>query len=175
MDDLDGGVDGNRDYRSLVHGEKPAIFMAPDLQAETGWIVDQINGLLAEGFALQDICLVARTNPLIKTYETALLSAGIAVCKLSRQKADDRSKPGVRLATMHRIKGLEFKCVFIAGANEGIIPLRQSVNSTEDPVEQRLLDLNERALFHVAATRAVRHLLVSCHGAPSKLLTSIQN
>jgi superfamily I DNA/RNA helicase len=171
IDDLDGGLDSTRDYRSLVHGEKPDIFRADSLQAESAWIIEQIRQLVGEGFALQDICLVARTNPLLKAYEKALLEAGFAICKLSRQKADDRGKPGVRLSTMHRIKGLEFKCVFIAGVNDGTVPLRISMNSTEDPVEQRLLDLNERALFHVAATRAIKHLLISCHGAPSSFIT----
>jgi superfamily I DNA/RNA helicase len=60
--------------------------------------------------------------------------------------------------------------VFIAGVNDGTVPLRISVNSTDDPVEQRLLDLNERALFHVAATRAIKHLLISCHGVPSSFI-----
>lgn len=36
--------------------------------------------------------------------------------------------------------------------------------------QQRLTDLNERALFHVAATRAVRYLYISSHGTPSAYL-----
>ncbi|WP_423815916.1 3'-5' exonuclease [Salinibacter altiplanensis] len=32
-------------------------------------------------------------------------------------QAEDRSAPGVRLATMHRAKGLEFARVIIAGVN----------------------------------------------------------
>ena len=36
--------------------------------------------------------------------------------------------------------------------------------------QQRLTDLNERALFHVAATRAVRYLYISSHGTPSTYL-----
>ncbi|MOA48630.1 putative ATP-dependent DNA helicase YjcD [compost metagenome] len=116
------------------------------------------------------MCLVARTNGLLNGYERALQEAGIETRRLSRQQADDRSKPGVRLATMHRIKGLEFRCVFMVGVNDGVVPLARAGQSSEDPVEQRLLDLNERALFHVAATRAVRHLLISCHGRPSPYL-----
>ncbi|MGA4641085.1 3'-5' exonuclease [Stutzerimonas stutzeri] len=89
---------------------------------------------------------------------------------MSRDQADDRGKAGVRLATMHRVKGLEFKAVFMAGINDGVVPLSKAVQATDDPVEHRLRDLNERALFHVAATRAVRHLLISYNGRPSEYL-----
>ena len=172
VDDLDGGLDGVTDYRSLVHGEKPQIYHAPSLQAESEWLAAEIRTLLEEGFCLQDICVVARTNNLLKAYEKVLGEQGIETRWLSRQQADDRSQGGVRLATMHRIKGLEFKCVFMVGINEGVVPLAMAVQATDDPVEHRLLDLNERALLHVAATRAVRHLLISSHGIPSPYLSA---
>ena len=73
-----------------------------------------------------------------------------------------------RLATMHRVKGLEFKAVFMACLNEGIVPPEGAHSHTEDPVEQNLLEASERALFHVAATRAVRHLFLSSHGRASR-------
>ena len=47
---------------------------------------------------------------------------------------------------------------------------RESIAS-DDPVEQRDALFNERALLHVAATRAVKGLFVSSYGVPSTLLT----
>ncbi|MFJ3108371.1 UvrD-helicase domain-containing protein [Pseudomonas putida] len=170
VDDLDGGVDGLRDYCSLAHGEAPQVHVAANEAAECAWLVGEIRSLSLEGIVLEDMCLVARTNGLLNGYERALQGAGIETRRLSRQQADDRSKPGVRLATMHRIKGLEFRCVFMVGINDDVVPLARAGQSSEDPVEQRLLDLNERALFHVAATRAVKHLLISCHGRRSPYL-----
>lgn len=99
-----------------------------------------------------------------------LQSHDLSTHTLSRQKVDDRSQGGVRFATMHRIKGLEFRCVMMAGINAGVVPLRVAMNASQDVVEQRLTDLNERALFHVAATRAVRYLYISSHGVPSEYL-----
>ena len=58
----------------------------------------------------------------------------------------------------------------MAGINEGVVPLRVAMQASEDVVEKRLTDLNERALFHVAATRAVRYLYISSYGAPSEYL-----
>jgi len=163
-------ADGIKDYCSLAHGEAPQVHLAANHAAECAWLLGEIRSLGAENIALEDMCLVARTNGLLNTYERVLQEAGIETRKLSRQQADDRSKPGVRLATMHRIKGLEFRCVFMAGVNDGVVPLARAGQSSDDPVEQRLLDLNERALFHVAATRAVKHLLISCSGKPSPYL-----
>ena len=48
---------------------------------------------------------------------------GFQTYRVRRSDADDRSKPGLRLATMHRVKGLEFDRMVIARVNEGIVPL----------------------------------------------------
>ncbi|MGE0367263.1 MAG: UvrD-helicase domain-containing protein [Phycisphaerales bacterium] len=170
IDDLDGGADGTTDYRSLVQGMVPEIYRAANTTDEEAWLTKRIRELEADGLELADICLVARTQYQLGEYESALIRSGLTVCRLSRDQADERSKPGVRLATMHRVKGLEFKVVLMAGINQGVVPLSKVIEATDDPVERRLRDVNERALFHVAATRAVRYLLVSCSGTPSEYL-----
>jgi len=170
IDDLDGGSDGTKDYRSLVLGQAPIVQNFTDLSREGEWIVEQIKQLQSNGLSLSEICVVARTSRLCSAYEDILQSHGIATHRLSRQKVDDRSKEGVRFATMHRIKGLEFRCVMMAGINRGVVPLSIAMKASQDVVEQRLTDINERALFHVAATRAVRYLYISSHGVPSEYL-----
>lgn len=172
IDDLDGGTDGTKDYRSLVLGQAPIVQNFHDLSSEGQWIVEQIKHLQSSGLSLSEICIVARTNSLCGTYKEILQSYGLATHTLSRQKVDDRSKEGVRLATMHRIKGLEFRCVMMAGINHGVVPLSKAMKASQDVVEQRLTDINERALFHVAATRAVRYLYISSYGTPSEYLNS---
>lgn len=172
IDDLDGGIDSTNDYRSLVLGQEPVVQNFTDIDSEIQWLVQQIEQLKNEDVSLSEICCVARTNQLCKSYASILQSHGVPTHTLSRQKSDDRSKEGVRLATMHRIKGLEFRCVMMVGINKGIVPLSIAINASEDVVEQRLSDMNERALFHVAATRAVRYLYISSHGTPSEYLES---
>jgi len=57
----------------------------------------------------------------------------------------------VSLLTFHASKGLEFPVVFIAGAEEGIIPvLRKDIDIEE-----------ERRLFYVALTRAKDRLYIT--------------
>jgi superfamily I DNA/RNA helicase len=117
----------------------------------------------------QDICLVARTNSQVDSYASGLKRLGVPVKVISRRQPDHRSTAGVRLATMHRVKGLEFRAVFMVGLNKGVVPLDGALR-TKDPVEMELRSANERALFHVAATRAVKLLFLSSFGEASSFV-----
>ena len=79
---------------------------------------------------------------------------------MSRDNGDDESDKGkVNLMTIHASKGLEFPVVFIAGAEEGLIPHARSVAENDGDVEE------ERRLFYVAITRARDKLFISaCNG-----------
>lgn len=171
IDDLDDGTDGSRDYRSLIHGTPPEVRRFNTIDEEARWMGERIEEYVGEGILSQDICVVARTNGLLDQYAAILQRIGLETRKLSRQAPDNRNLAGVRLATMHRVKGLEFKVVFMAGINRGVVSLATG-QETQDPVESRLRDINERALFHVAATRAIRHLAISSFGTPSCYLDS---
>lgn len=170
VDDLDDGSDSCDDYRSLVQGAKPLTFQASSFDEECRWLTEQLNTLSREGFNLADCCLVTRTQFQLGEYEQAIAAAGIEICRLSRTQSDDRNKPGLRLATMHRVKGLEFRIVLMAGINKGVVPLQRAVSSTDDPVERHLKEVNGRGLFHVAATRAIQILMVSCYGKASPFM-----
>jgi hypothetical protein len=170
VDDLDGGSDGADGYRSLMHGQGPERGQFSTRDEEVAWLHDKMDALQIDGMQSQDICIVARTNSLVQAYAAALRARGLAVKVLSRRQADSRGAPGIRVATMHRVKGLEFRAVFIAGVEKGVIPLDGSLK-TRDPVELELRNTNERSLFHVAATRAVQRLFISSVGVPSDYLS----
>ena len=75
---------------------------------------------------------------------------------MSRDNGDDENDKGkVNLMTIHASKGLEFPVVFIAGAEEGLIPHQRSVDENDGNVEE------ERRLFYVAITRAREKLVIS--------------
>ena len=70
---------------------------------------------------------------------------------------------------MHRVKGLEFDNIIIAGVNEGVIPFSLTLESS-DPVVIRDNDSKERALLYVAATRSKKMVLITSFGKPSLYL-----
>ena len=113
-----------------------------------------------ENGLLQDVCLVARSKSLLEQYEAALNQKGIKACRISRDKAEDRAAVGVRLATMHRVKGLEFDRVIIAAVNDGVVPEPKAIKETMDSAIQKADELKERSLLYVAATRAKKEVLV---------------
>lgn len=60
----------------------------------------------------------------------------------------------VSLLTLHAAKGLEFRVVFIAGCEDGLIPLKWGGKEASDPGE-------ERRLLFVGMTRARERLIIS--------------
>eukprot|EP00873_Tetraselmis_striata_P025941 jgi/Tetstr1/446205/TSEL_033750.t1 len=61
----------------------------------------------------------------------------------------------VRLMTLHAAKGLEFPVVFIAGCEEGLLPMQWGDNVDDTRMEE------ERRLFYVGITRAEQQLILS--------------
>lgn len=80
----------------------------------------------------------------------------------SREDSDEAhvKRPGndsseVSLMTIHGAKGLEFPYVFLAGAEENVFPSYRSLGDGEVGVEE------ERRLFYVAMTRAMKRLYIA--------------
>jgi hypothetical protein len=166
VDDLDGGVDTNSRYKSLSHGSPPEIASLKSFQQEA----DRIATFVGQEDA-RNTCLVARTNGLVDQYEEAMKARGIQTYRLSRNEAEDHSTEGLRIATMHRVKGLEFDRLCIAGVNKGVVPLEVGDAHSSDVAVRESAEQRERALFYVALTRARREVLITSNGQPSPWLT----
>jgi DNA helicase-2/ATP-dependent DNA helicase PcrA len=75
---------------------------------------------------------------------------------ITRDDGEDEANKGkVNLMTIHASKGLEFPVVFIAGAEDGIIPHARSLEEGDGNIEE------ERRLFYVAITRARDKLYIT--------------
>lgn len=170
VDDMDEGADSVVGYRSLILGEKPVLKGFSDAGTEADWVVKEVQQLISNGVAARDICIVGRTQIQLRTVTDKLSAVKVDQYAISRDSTDKVAIPGVRLANMHRIKGLEFRIVFLVGINAGVVPLELSLGGTEDPVEKRAREFNERALLHVAGTRAINGLYATWYGEPSRLI-----
>jgi len=106
----------------------------------------------------------------LELYDGYLRDRGYDVYEIRRTAPDRREKPDVRLATMHRVKRLEFDHVFVVSANKGILPLEQAMAGAEDAIAERNADLVERSLLYVALTRAKKTATVTGWGTLSPLI-----
>lgn len=170
VDDLDGGIDDQKGYKSLLHGIAPDVRQFDTFQKEVEFIADYLKKIENKTGSIKEVCLVARTNNLLKQYESAIYEKGFEIYFIRRSEAEDRSSPGLRLATMHRVKGLEFDRVIIAGVNDGIVPFERAGTDTSDPVVKQESEIHERALLYVSATRAKKEVLVTSFGKASRFL-----
>lgn len=161
IDDLDDQLDISNETIALRKGTKPDILNFKTLNEEVSSIAERLKQIPKD--SLKDSCLVVRTSKQVRDYEQQFKNLGIATYVLPRQNNEDRTKDGLRIATMHRVKGLEFEHMFLAGVNKGIIPLG------EKPITEEA-DIQERCLFYVALTRAKMSVSISSYGETSVYL-----
>lgn len=169
-DDLDGGTADVRGYKSLFHGDNPIIYHTDTMQKELKYILDFIKDTTTQGASQKDICLVVRSNKQIDWYTDFLREQGLRIYKIKRSEPENRELPGIRIATMHRVKGLEFDYVIIAGINDEFMPLQVAINSASDDITRSEAEQSERSLFYVAAARAKKSLLVTGYGKKSRFM-----
>lgn len=168
IDDMDDGVDTNSDYKSLYHGPEPLVKSFESYEDEVYFIDKYIQNIKKDDSESR-ICIVARTQKIIDAYSQYFTDKNISTVKISRNTKDNISNNGIRLATMHRVKGLDFDHVIIASMNTGVVPLVLSERSDEQQIEDEKL-LREKSIVFVAATRAKKSLLVTYYGDKSEIL-----
>lgn len=172
VDDLDGEADTLRGYVSLMRGAAPTVRHFAREEQEHAWLVEQIGVLLREGpdgeaprFAPREVCVALPRVDDVRRLAEALRAADLPVEVIDRQGAQGE---GVRVATMHRVKGLEFRAVMLAGLHGG---WRMDTPEPEEaPETARTAEDRARALLYVVATRARELLLVSGWGTPHPAL-----
>ena len=169
FDDLDEAYDDGDNCQSLTHGEVPQIKRFNTPEEELEFLVNEIRTLEAAGVPQKDICIVARTHKMIDAYKDGLRANGIVSFEITTNKVDDRSRNEVRIATMHRVKGLEFNYIFAAGVNNKALP--NAVRSDfSDDVSLEEFKTEEKCLLYVALTRARVGAYVTCYGKMSSLI-----
>ena len=173
IDDLDGGQDQQKGYMSLTHGEPPIVRRFRTFAEEAGYVRTHIRQLNAQGTSHEAICVVGRTRKVLEAYATYLRGEGMDTHEIRRDAAEQRDKAGVRIATMHRVKGLEFEHMLIVSANKGIVPLDQAIRDGEDAVAKRNAETAERALLYVALTRAKKSAAITGFGEFSPFLSNV--
>ena len=172
-DDLDGGTDDNKNFHSLVVGEKPGEARFQTFEQEMDAVVEKIKEWQkTDGRNLSDYAILARRQDDVDLIKKALEARGLECCIVTQEESR-RAKDvnSVRLATMHRAKGLEFAGVVVAELNEGVWPHRPHNYAELDAIAQAASDDTERCLLYVAISRAMSHVFLTGVGdSPAALL-----
>lgn len=169
FDDLDDDFDMGDHCQSLTHGTAPQVNRFANANEEFDYVLKEIKKLTDSGVSAKNICVVARTHKLLDDYIAQFTSNRIRCYEIKGNKADDRGFDGIRVATMHRVKGLEFQYIFIVAANKRIIPLVSAIDCA-DSVSTNERITAEKCLLYVALTRAQKCAYISGYGQMSEFL-----
>jgi UvrD-like helicase C-terminal domain len=173
VDDLNDGIDDLRGYCSPMHGTPPMVDGYVDGAAQARAIAGHVRALRDDGAAEAGICLVLPTNRDLNRSEQTLAGEGIVTRRIQRRAADDPGAPGVRLATMHRVKGLQFDRVILPDLDAGRFPDPHVLAQLAGDIERRRYLARCRSLLFVALTRAKLSVYVIFVGRCTALLPSL--
>lgn len=142
--------------------EEDAYQIAQNIASESGVLKDLYSGNTPEERskfenleellnAIRDFVDSAREEDREITLNHYLENVSL-LTDTDNEKDEDRNK--VSIMTVHAAKGLEFKYVYIAGAEEELFPSHMTMQSPKDLEE-------ERRLFYVAVTRAMNQVTIT--------------
>lgn len=158
LDDADDTLAG---YHSPMHGRRPVVESFSDWRAELDGITAKVRSWLDAGVEAHAIGVAARTTAKVRDVKAALRDAGIPTT----------APKGVRVDTMHKMKGMEYRCVLVAGVDAASVPAGGALTPhAEDPIAHDHDLHRERCLLFVACTRARDALHVTHTGSPSPFL-----
>ncbi|MDF5755436.1 UvrD-helicase domain-containing protein [Spongiactinospora sp. TRM90649] len=145
-------------FGAAGHGARPIVVGYDSPEAElTGLVTRLREWVLDDRVPVSEIAVAARGADLVREARAAIRKAGL----------------GVRVSTLHGMKGLEFRRVAVIGVTDGIVPSPQALTPAAEDPAARAHDLQrERGLLYVACTRAGELLYVSHSGRASPFLPS---
>ncbi len=173
FDDFDGGEESKQGYVSLVRGDRPVYRVFQRKQEELEFVCSAVAALLEEGHALpSQIAIGCRLNRSVSDFISALHAAGIPHYKMVKERRVG-DKNGVVVLSLHNLKGLEFKHVFLADVTANTAPLDPRIGTDDDPGAADR-EKTERSLHYVAASRAIQALTITGSGEPSPWFESLK-
>jgi hypothetical protein len=137
VDDLDAGSDEVKRYKSLSHGIPPTVRNFDHLDEALASLPEILKAGLSEG---RSICVIVPTKHDAKTVYSALHAKDISATILGPDERDRPDSYAVRIATMHRAKGLEFDEVVLVTPKQN-----EAIKAQSDTMKR---------LKYVAITRA---------------------
>ncbi len=143
IDDLDEGSDELKKYKSISRGPEPEFIKVPHRETAFARATDVVAQGISAG---RTVCVMVPSKHDSQEVAQALKSAGINSTLIGPNERDRAESSAVRVATMHRAKGLEF--------DEVVLMLPSTTSDKGSAAGDR------RRLEYVAITRAKRKATV---------------
>ena len=148
-----------------VPDTKVALLEFPSENEEREFVIRKI---IEAGLPGEEIFVLARTNRQLQELSQIMKQRGILhIVRTDEIRNPAETKEGhITLATVHAIKGLEAKLVFLIGANEQNFPCKASDHPVLELIKTTSYDREEeeRRLFYVAISRAKEKLYLTYSG-----------
>ncbi len=149
-------------------GVQPQLVIAPDRVTERRYVADEIARLTSTSSALGigDFGVFAVTNDEVAAAITVLDRAGLGCVNL--KDFDGTTSGDIKVGTLDRAKGLEFKVVFLLGVSHGAWPF--TAKGASSPAERADAEALAASKLFVGMTRARDALYVLCSEKPHSLI-----
>jgi hypothetical protein len=143
-------------------GAMPLLLEAANGRQEADLVAERIVQAVADGRALDEIAVLARTKSLLESLTQALHKRQIATQSMATKaiRDFDWKQPSIKLLTLHSAKGLEFPLVFVIGLD--------AMPHMNEPMDEEL------RLLYVGMTRATHELVLSAAGS-SAMVQRVRN
>lgn len=166
-DNFDGEEEEKAGYVSLFHGLKPSYTVFKSQNEEIDYILENINKLIEGGYQYGDIAICARTRDTVKDYRNVLHKNSIPYTDTATKNSNSGF---ISLLTFHRVKGLEFKVVFLVDVNDRTFPkLPINYNDMDEEWKKNRIK-SEKSLFYVAVSRAIENVFILGIGNKSRYI-----
>ncbi|MAU84683.1 MAG: DNA helicase UvrD [Gordonia sp.] len=170
VDDLDTESDTLDGARSVFGGPEPETLAFDSAVDENQGIVDLIKRWNDDGMSVRDIAVFAYEKRQVEEIAQALTEGGVDNAVVGGDTREEKLGDVVRVMTMHRAKGLEFRGVILARTGDKDFPPRYVTRLKGEARERETKKL--RSVLYVAGSRARERMAVTCAGKQSSLLAA---
>ncbi len=170
-DDLDTSSDTLAGARSVFTGPEPESLGFKSKSEEDNGLVSKIEKWGADGYSKSDIAVFVYEKNDVREVSESLNAAGVAAEVVNESTKEEKLGDVVRVMTMHRAKGLEYRAVAIARLGSKSFPpyyVQQKQGDEREQAEKKLL-----RVLYVAGTRARERLALFWTGELSAPLDRV--
>ncbi|RDH76890.1 DNA helicase UvrD [Mycolicibacterium moriokaense] len=167
-DDLDTSSDTLAGARSVFGGPEPESLGFESKPDEDTGLVAKIRQWEADGYARSDIAVFVYERNDVREITDSMNAAGVEAEVVNESTKEERLGDVVRVMTMHRAKGLEYRAVAMARLGSKSFPpyyVQQKQGDERAQEEKKLL-----RVLYVAGSRARERLALFWTGEISPLL-----